>query len=262
MSDLQFASLGSGSKGNGTLIEADGTMILVDCGFSMRETERRLQRLSRSVEQVTALLVTHEHGDHVSGVKSLAKKYKIPVWSSRGTAKAAKLDELETLGRWHCIDIHQSFEINAIQIQPIPVPHDAKEPCQFIFSDGDWRVGVLTDTGSITTYIEEQYSGCDAFILEANHDQEMLAQSAYPNSLKRRVGGNFGHLNNGQAKDLLNKIDISKLQYLVASHISDKNNTVALARDKMSEALDFDPSWIHVASQDEGLNWCKLRHQL
>ena len=256
---MQFASLGSGSRGNSTLIEADGTAILVDCGFSMRETERRLQRLTREIQQVTAILVTHEHGDHVRGVASLAKKYDIPIWSSRGTAKAAKLEDL---AQWNCIDIHQQFEIHAIQIQPIPVPHDAKEPCQFIFSNGDWRLGVLTDTGSITPYIEQQYSACDAFILEANHDEEMLANGSYPPSLKHRVGGNYGHLNNGQAKDLLNAIDISKLQYLVASHISDKNNTVALARDKMSEALDTDASWIDVASQDEGLDWRVLKHAL
>ena len=259
---MQFSSLGSGSRGNSTLIEVDGTTILVDCGFSMRETERRLQRLSREMKQISAILVTHEHGDHVRGVASLAKKYKLPVWSSRGTAKAAKLEGLNELGLWNCIDIHQSFEIDSIQIQPIPVPHDAKEPCQFIFSDGDWRLGVLTDTGSITPYIEEQYSACDAFILEANHDEEMLASGSYPPSLKHRVGGNYGHLNNGQAKDLLNAIDISKLQYLVASHISDKNNTVALARDKMSEALDADASWIDVASQDEGLDWRVLKHTL
>ena len=259
---MQFASLGSGSRGNSTLIETDGTAILVDCGFSMRETERRLQRLSRDIQQVSAILVTHEHGDHVRGVASLSKKYDIPVWSSRGTAKAAKLEGLNELGLWNCIDIHQNFEIDSLQIQPIPVPHDAKEPCQFIFSDGDWRLGVLTDTGSTTPYIEEQYSGCDAFILEANHDEGMLANGAYPNSLKHRVGGNFGHLNNRQAKDLLAAIDISKLQYLVASHISDKNNTVALARNKMSEALDADASWIDVASQDEGLDWRTLRHKL
>ena len=254
---MQFASLGSGSRGNCTVIENDGTTILLDCGFSMRETERRLKRLGREIKQVSAILVTHEHGDHVSGVASLSKKYQLPVWSSRGTAKAAKLEELQ---HWNCIDIHQKFEIDNILIQPVPVPHDAREPCQFVFSDGDWRLGVLTDTGSITPYIEQQYSACDAFILEANHDEEMLAKGAYPTSLKHRVGGNFGHLNNSQAKDLLNRIDISRLQYLVASHISDKNNTVTLARDKMSEALDADASWIDVASQDEGLDWRVLRH--
>lgn len=254
---MQFASLGSGSRGNCTLIEADGTTILVDCGFSMRETERRLQRLSREIKQVSAILVTHEHGDHVRGVASLARKYGIPIWSSRGTANAAKLEELI---EWNCIDIHQKFEIDSVLIQPVPVPHDAKEPCQFVFSDGDWRIGVLTDTGSITPYIEEQYSACDAFILEANHDEEMLANGSYPPSLKQRVAGNYGHLNNSQAKDLLHSIDISKLQYLVASHISDKNNTVALARNKMSEALDADASWIDVASQDEGLDWRVLSH--
>ena len=256
---MQFSSLGSGSRGNCTLIEADGTALLIDCGFSIRETEKRLQRLSRELTQVTAILVTHEHGDHVRGVAGLAKKYNIPVWSSRGTAKAAKLDELT---QWRCIDIHQQFEIDSISIQPVPVPHDAKEPCQFVFTDGDWRLGVLTDTGSITPYIEEQYSGCDAFILEANHDEEMLANGSYPPSLKQRVGGDYGHLNNGQAKNLLTRVDISRLQYLVASHISEKNNTVALARNTLSEALDTDASWIQVASQDEGLDWQVLKHSL
>lgn len=256
---MQFASLGSGSRGNATLIEVDGTAILVDCGFSVRETERRLKRLARDMSQISAILVTHEHGDHVRGVASLAKKFKLPVWSSRGTAKAAKLEILES---WRCIDIHQKFEINDIQIQPVPVPHDAREPCQFVFSDGDWRVGVLTDTGSVTPYIEEQYSACDAFILEANHDEVMLAKGSYPASLKHRVGGDFGHLNNQQAKNLLDAIDTTKLQYLVASHISDKNNTLELARDKMSEALDTAASWIDVATQEDGLDWRVLRHHL
>lgn len=257
---MQFASLGSGSRGNCTVIESQGTIVLVDCGFSMRETERRLQRAGKELKDISAILVTHEHGDHVRGVASLAKKHRLPVWSSRGTAKAAKLEELVSLNLWNCIDIHKAFDIDALQIQPVPVPHDAKEPCQFIFTDGVWRVGVLTDTGSITPYIEEQYSACDAFILEANHDETMLANGAYPPSLKQRVGGNYGHLNNGQAKDLLTSIDTSKLQYLVASHISDKNNTVALARDKMSEAIDAGASWIDVASQDEGLDWRVLKH--
>ena len=198
---MQFSSLGSGSRGNCTVVETAGTTVLIDCGFSMRETEQRLQRIGRELSQVSAILVTHEHGDHVRSVASLSKKYKLPVWSSRGTAKAAKLEKLE---HWHCIDIHQKFEIDGFQIQPIPVPHDAKEPCQFIFTDGDWRLGILTDTGSITPYIEEQYSACDAFILEANHDKTMLENGAYPPSLKHRVAGNYGHLNNEQAKDLLN----------------------------------------------------------
>ena len=254
---MQFASIGSGSRGNATLVEVDGTTLLIDCGFSMRETERRLKRLSREVTQLTAILVTHEHGDHVRGVASLARKYQIPVWSSRGTAKAAKLDELDN---WFCLDIHNRFEIDNILIQPVPVPHDAREPCQFIFSDGDWRVGLLTDTGSITPYIEEQYSACDAFILEANHDLDMLENGPYPASLIQRVGGNYGHLNNQQAKELLQAIDTSKLQFLIASHISDKNNTAALAQKIMSEAIDYDASWIDIATQEDGFDWRVLRH--
>ncbi len=256
---MQFASLGSGSKGNCTIVESDGTALLVDCGFSIKQTEMRLQRLSREVQQISAILVTHEHSDHVAGVARLARKYDIAVYASQGTARAAGLDSLT---QWQRIDIHQGFEIDGIQVQPVAVPHDAEEPCQFVFSDGDWQLGLLTDVGSITSYIEQQYSACDALLLEANHDRDMLASGSYPDSLKRRVAGNYGHLNNQQARDLLHSIDTSRLQYLVASHISEKNNTVALARDTLSEAIDADASWIDIASQDEGLEWRVLRHHL
>lgn len=254
---MQFASIGSGSRGNATLFETDGCCLLVDCGFSVKETERRLAAYGRNAEQLNAILVTHEHGDHVRGVKALARKYQLPVFSSRGTARAS---ELEDYANWHCIDIHVAFSFAAFQIQPVAVPHDAREPCQFVFSDGDWKVGLLTDTGSITAYIEQEYTGCDALVLETNHDEIMLANGPYPEPLKQRVGGRLGHLSNRQAGDLLQTIDTSRLQWVVASHISEKNNTELLARNCISEALGYDDENVIVASQDQGFEWCVLRH--
>ena len=256
---MQFASIGSGSRGNATLFEADGCCVMVDCGFSVKETERRLAACGRNAEQLSAILVTHEHGDHVRGVKSLAKKFQLPVFSSRGTARAAGLDDYEN---WHCIDIHESFELAAFHIQPVAVPHDAREPCQFVLSDGDWKVGLLTDTGSITSYIEQEYTGCDALILETNHDELMLANGPYPEPLKQRVGGRLGHLSNRQANGLLMAVDTSRLQWVVASHISEKNNTELLARNCISQALGYDDDNVIVANQETGFEWCVLRHHL
>ena len=249
---MRFASLGSGSKGNATLINKHNTCLLLDNGFSVKETEFRLQRLGLEAEQLTAILVTHEHGDHIRGVGPLARKYGIPVWTTRGTASHVGLGKLPAL---HYIDVHQPFELDDIEVQPFPVPHDAREPCQFAFGDGARRLGVLTDTGSTTAHIVEQLSGCDALILECNHDVTMLAKGVFPESLKARGGGRFGHLSNDQAAELLAQLDTQRLQHLVAAHLSEQNNTTALARDALSDALNCETDWIVVAQQESGLGW-------
>ena len=252
---MRFASLGSGSKGNATLINKHKTYLLLDNGFSVKETEIRLQRLGLEAEQLTAILVTHEHGDHIRGVGPLARKYGIPVWTSRGTASHVGLGKLPAL---QFIDVHEPLELDDIEVQPFPVPHDAREPCQFTFGDGAKRLGVLTDTGSITTHIVDQLSGCDALMLECNHDVTMLANSAYPESLKARVGGRFGHLSNVQAADLLAQLDTQSLQHLVAAHLSEQNNTSVLARNALSDVLNCEADWIAVAQQQAGLDWREI----
>lgn len=249
---MRFASLGSGSKGNATLINKHKTYLLLDNGFSVKETEMRLQRLGLAAEQLTAILVTHEHGDHIRGVGPLARKYGIPVWTTRGTAKHVGLGKLPAL---QFIDVHQPLELDDIEVQPFPVPHDAREPCQFTFSDGAKWLGVLTDTGSTTAHIVEQLSGCDALMLECNHDVTMLANSNYPESLKARVGGRFGHLSNQQAAELLTELDTQSLRHLVAAHLSEQNNTLQLARNALSEVLNCEADWVDVAQQQSGLDW-------
>jgi len=254
---MRFALLGSGSRGNATLVEEGKTRLLIDCGFSVREVERRMARLDLSAGMLSAILVTHEHNDHLGGVGALARKYRLPVWLTPGTAAAGRkrLGELPQVEYLNC---HSDFAIEALQITPYPVPHDAREPCQFVFGNGDKRLGVLTDTGRSTQHIEQQLSRCDALILESNHDPQMLAEGPYPPSLQARVGGDLGHLSNAQAAEILQRLDNSALQHLVAAHLSEKNNRPELAVTAMSAALGCEPQWISLAGQESGLAWREI----
>jgi len=249
---VRFASLGSGSRGNATLVEHATTCVLLDCGFSVRETERRLARLGRSGDELSAIVVTHEHGDHINGVGALARKYGLAVWVTAGTQA---VDRLGTVAEVRCFSSHQAFTLGDLQVQPFPVPHDAREPCQFVFSDGGRRLGILTDVGCATAHIVEQLNGCDALMLECNHEKTLLDNGNYPPSLKRRVGGNQGHLSNAQAESLLRRLETGRLKQVVAAHLSEKHNTPELARVALASALGCENEWIAVADQDAGLDW-------
>lgn len=249
---MRFASLGSGSAGNGALIEEGGTRVLVDCGFSVKETERRLGRLGVAPDEVTAILVTHEHADHIGGVGPFARRHGTPVWMTPGTWGRQGLGAVPSVELFSC---HEPFVIGDLEIWPFPVPHDAREPSQFVFGNGGVRVGLLTDAGRSTQHIEAQLDGCDALLIECNHDPELLANGPYPPALKVRVGGEHGHLSNQQAAGVLSNIDCSGLQHVVAAHLSEKNNRPELARAAISGALGCEPAWIAVADQEEGLGW-------
>ncbi len=252
---MRFASLGSGSRGNATLIEYADTCLLLDCGFTVRETELRLQKFNKSASELGAILVTHEHSDHVKGVGPLARKYKIPVYMTEGTWHTGRFGKLPNL---NLINSHESFQVDEILILPVPVPHDAREPCQYIFENGKKRLGVLTDLGSITPFIRQQYSGLDALLLECNHDPELLAQGPYPHRLKQRILGKYGHLSNSQAVQLLLDIDTNKLQHLIVSHISQQNNTVEHVSAEISRAIPDGISGLILANQDSGFDWCEI----
>lgn len=249
---MRFAMLGSGSRGNATLIQSGDTTLMVDCGFPLAETEARLARLEVAPAAVAAVLITHEHGDHASGVALFAYRYNIPVWCTAGTrAACGKFG----LSRAELFNPHEVFAIGALEVTPVTVPHDAREPTQFVFSDGSRRLGILTDTGSITPHIRRALEGCEALILECNHDRAMLENGPYPAKLKKRVGGPLGHLSNRQAAELLTELPLPRLQHLVAAHISEKNNTPELARQSLAMALGCEPDWVQLALQDEGLAW-------
>ncbi len=253
---MRFASLGSGSAGNCMVIEQANTRLLLDCGFSAREVLARLARLSLAPEQITGILVTHEHDDHAKGAFKLAAKYSIPVWLSHGTRLMTERYLPENVAlQINVIDSHISFDIEHIQITPYPVPHDAREPTQFTFTDGQHKLGVLTDAGSPTPHIEQVLSGCDALVLECNHDLTMLEKGPYSYALKQRVGGRLGHLDNMSAANLLAKLDNSKLKHIIAAHLSAKNNTQILAKQALSGALNCELDWVGIADQAHGFDW-------
>jgi len=254
---MRFASLGSGSQGNSLLVDAGGTKILLDCGFSTRSTIQRLARLDVSPEEITAILVTHEHGDHVAGVFRFSSRFGIPAYLTHGTLEAS-LRGRAVPAECHVIDSHRPFAIGPLEITPFPVPHDAREPVQYLFSDGKYRLGVLTDSGSVTPHIVESLAGCEALVLECNHDAELLAASSYPVSLKRRIAGPYGHLENAQAAALLGQIDSSRLRHIVAAHLSEQNNRPELAVRALAAALNCTQDWIGVASQEDGITWRQL----
>jgi phosphoribosyl 1,2-cyclic phosphodiesterase len=254
---MRFASIGSGSEGNGLLVESGTTRVLIDCGFGIRETAARLVRLGVEPESLAAILVTHEHADHVGGVPAFAAKYGIPVYVTFGTLQVIG-ERFAEMERVYGFDSHDTFAVGALQIRPFPVPHDAREPVQFVVGDGVHRVGVLTDIGSSTRYVEASLSGCDALVLECNHDTEMLAYSDYPYALKQRIAGRFGHLCNEAAAALLGALDTSRLQHIVAAHLSQQNNTPQRARAALCGALNCSPDWIGVADQAFGFDWRML----
>ena len=256
---MKFASIGSGSEGNGTLISSGETLILLDCGFSAKETVRRLREKQLEPEALSAILVTHEHGDHIKGVSVLSSRYNIPVYLTWGTFCCKVIQQRPLEERLvNIITPHESFSIGEIHIQPVPVPHDAREPTQFVFAADGWRLGVLTDTGSITSHITRAYENCDALLLECNHDLTMLANGPYPQSLKRRVASDFGHLNNQQAASLLRSVYSERLQHLVVTHVSLKNNKSEIVKQALVAAIDCCPDWINIADQYVGFEWKSL----
>ncbi len=254
---MRFASLGSGSEGNALVVEAGATRVMLDCGFGLRDTARRLMHKELLPGQITAIVITHEHSDHLGGAASFARKHNIPVWMTHGTFQVFR-QQHETLPAVHIFDSHSSFCIADIELQPFPVPHDAREPAQFVFSDGCHKLGVLTDVGAVTSHIVTMLTGCDALVLECNHDAQLLAQSSYPFGLKQRIAGQFGHLDNRSAADLLARLKPDSLQHLVAAHLSRQNNRPDLALASLADVLGGTPDWLGYADQEHGFEWRNL----
>ncbi len=249
---MKIASLGSGSSGNATLVDSGQGLILIDCGFSAREVERRLERLGQSLLDLAAILVTHEHSDHLSGVAALARRCQLPVFLTRGTSQRLQGEAGLDL---RLIRADEPFELLGLRIYPVPVPHDAREPVQFVLQSATHKLGVLTDLGCLTEHIKRLYRDCQVLLVEANHDLDMLMSGPYPESLKRRVGGRWGHLNNQQTADFLRAVNEGgSLRTLVIGHISRHNNAVERVRQAV-EPVTAGIDQIHYALQDETLAW-------
>jgi phosphoribosyl 1,2-cyclic phosphodiesterase len=254
---MRFASLGSGSEGNGLVVQAGRTSLLLDCGFGLADAARRLAGLGLAPACIDGIVVTHEHDDHVGGVSRFARKHGIAVYLTHGTLMATGVAKFEGV-EVNIIDSHAALPVGDIELRPFPVPHDAREPAQFVFGDGAKALGVLTDVGASTSHIESMLAGVDALVLECNHDLDMLMNSAYPRSLKQRIAGRLGHLDNETAGQLLGALPRGRLQHVIAAHLSKQNNTPALAQRALAAALDCADTWIGVATQDEGFAWREI----
>lgn len=254
---MRFASLGSGSGGNALVVEAGASRVMVDCGFSVEETERRLARIALAPGDLAGIVVTHEHGDHADGAIPFARRHGLRVWMTHGTLRATanggERDPVVTV-----IDSHASFAVGDLEVAPFPVPHDAREPVQLVLGDGARRLGALTDIGASTRHVEAMLSGCDALVLECNHDERMLADGPYPGWLKARVGGPFGHLANTAAAQLLAALDRSRLRHVIAAHLSEKNNRPELARAALAGVLGCATDWVGIAEQATGFDWREI----
>jgi phosphoribosyl 1,2-cyclic phosphodiesterase len=250
---LRFVSLGSGSRGNASLIEFGSTLLMVDCGLPCKVVEERLEAVGRQPRDITAVLVTHEHTDHAQGVATFTKRHNTPVWMTAGTASA-----LPTITRVRHLSSHRELAIGGISVQPYPVPHDAREPCQFTFAAAGRRLGMLTDAGYVTPHMYERLTACDALAIECNHDLPSLQRGPYPESLKARVASRFGHLNNDQTTELLQRVDSTRVQWVMGLHLSERNNTPEQVRAALKPALEHARYPLHLATQDTPTPWFAL----
>lgn len=251
---MRFASLGSGSKGNATLVATDETLLLVDCGFSVRRTIRRMEQLGVRPDQLDAILVTHEHSDHSAGVAALSRRYQVPVYLTHGTHSTGRCDGMF---EFRPFNAGETFRLGDIEVSSVAVPHDAREPCQFRFESGGRALGILTDLGSVTTHVVENYRGCDALLLEFNHELQMLLKGSYPPALKQRVAGDWGHLSNEQASQLLTALDWEGLRHVAVAHVSENNNCRERAACSISGVLG-DLNRVTWANQESGFDWLEL----
>jgi phosphoribosyl 1,2-cyclic phosphodiesterase len=254
---LRFKNLGSGSAGNATVVEAcEGTQtvrLLIDCGLGIRQLQVRLAEAGLELQQIDAIFITHEHSDHVGCARSLAMRERIPVWMSKGTHAALNMQDFD--GLLQTAQDGVAIDLGSLQVMPFTVPHDAREPLQLTCTDGNSKLGVLTDLGHATQHVLAHLAGCHALVIECNHDSDLLANGPYPHFLKQRVGGRHGHLANEASAAIARALAHPALGHVVAAHLSEQNNRPELARAALATALARPPSEIGVACQQKGTGW-------
>lgn len=246
--EMAICVLASGSKGNSTFISNGDTVILFDAGLSGIEIERRLSSRGLSIDSLQAIVVSHEHADHVHGVGVLSRRYGLPVYINRKTAGAAA-----NIGKVHqtvYFECGVEFNIGNLRIHPFSLSHDAADPAGFTISRNGIKIGLATDLGVATTMVAEHLKYCRALILEANHDSQMLIDGPYPWPLKQRIQGRTGHLSNSDSKSLLSKIRHHQLEHVILAHLSETNNTPDRALDSLTSVLANYRTHLAVAIQD------------
>ena len=257
---LRFRNLGSGSTGNATVVEAHGplgiTRLLVDCGLKPRQLNDGLALAGLAADQIDAVFITHEHGDHIGCAEGFVRRQHKPLWMSQGTHTAIGAPDLG--GMLHFARDGMVLKLGDLQLMPFTVPHDANEPLQLVCTDGISRLGLVTDLGHATAHVLQHLHGCHALLLECNHDATLLADSRYPEFLKQRIAGRLGHLSNQQAADIARAVNHPALRHVVAAHLSERNNRPALAQAALGDALGRAHSAIGVADPLRGTDWLEV----
>jgi phosphoribosyl 1,2-cyclic phosphodiesterase len=230
------APLSSGSAGNSYWFESDGTAILVDAGLGPRETKKRLEIVGRAIDKLSAIVITHEHYDHIRGAEKLARKYEVPIYLSRGTLDASRIDRDET--RTVVFENNTSFTIGELLVHARKTIHDAADPSCFVVEARDGtRVGIASDLGYVNEEVVRHLSGCDGLFFESNHDLDMLRMGTYPWPLKRRIMSRYGHLSNDDSVNAVQRLLGADLKTLCMIHLSQKNNHESIVRDMCTRLL-------------------------
>lgn len=250
---MRCTVLASGSKGNSAVIEGATGTLLIDAGLSARELFRRMASLGLDPSSIDAILVTHEHGDHIRGLDVTARKLDVPVYATEGTLrdflgfrKVSKKPLVHITCRYH-----ERLTIGDFSVEPFATSHDAAEPCGYIITEGDCRIGYCTDTGIMTPAMLELLRPCEGIVLESNHCPDMLANGPYPESLKRRIRSKHGHLSNHAAAECLHGFG-KDVPRVILAHLSEVNNTPDKARGTARDGLGlfFEEDRVVVATQD------------
>lgn len=259
-SSIRFSVLASGSSGNTCYIETDQAGVLVDAGLSCRETERRLEKIGVDPSCLDALIITHEHSDHIKGAGPVARRFDLPVYMTQKTLDMG----LHTLGRLErpiVVETGETLSIHDLNVETFTKCHDAEDPLGLVFSSNGTRIGFVTDLGASTRLVEDRLKGCDALIMEFNYDQVMLEKGPYPLDLKRRIKGRHGHLSNLQAGELLRVLSHDKLKCVVLAHLSETNNHPDKALQEARKALaasGMDRTDVVISTQGEPVAMIEL----
>ncbi len=249
--------LASGSRGNATYISDGRTAILVDAGLSGIEIQRRMAAKDLDPNRLAAILVSHEHADHIQGVGVLSRRLGLPVYINEGTRNASGTTLGKLAGR-HSFACGQTFGIGSLTIHPFSISHDAEDPSGFTITCDQAKIGLATDLGIVTGVVKTHLRACDILILEANHDPQMLIEGPYPWPLKQRIRGRSGHLSNDDAAALVARLHHERLAHIVLAHLSEENNTPQKARGAVEAILNGRPVSVHVASQTAGCDVLRL----
>ncbi len=249
---MRIVPLASGSRGNSTLVEHGSTRLLIDAGISARELGRRLKRVEVRPDQISGILITHEHGDHARGAQRFSRGHGVPLICSSETLEAMDCSP-EHVASWRPIAAGHTCSIGGMEVEPFAVPHDAASPVGFVLRAGGFKVGVATDVGHVSSLLIDRLRGCHVLVVESNHDDRMLLDGPYSWQLKQRVSGRLGHLSNREAALLLSETVDDACRAIVLAHLSERNNTRDLARDSARAAIGGrggSAPEIHVASPD------------